>query len=73
VAATSPSWPADGPDVEQWPTGHSRTALAERAVEHGDEHVIKLVEASLREHSRTGDPVLLTAADRFIGRLRPVR
>ena len=43
--------------------------LAARAVEHGDEHVIKLTEAALREHARTGDPTLLVAADRFRGRL----
>jgi hypothetical protein len=45
--------------------------LAGRAVEHGDEHVIKLTEAALREHARTGDPTLLVAADRFRGRLDP--
>ncbi len=73
VAATSPSSRADGLDREEWNTAEDRTALAERAAEHGDEHVIKLVEASLREHARTGNPVLLHAADKFIGRLRPVR
>ena len=44
------------------------TLLAElgpRAVEHGDEHVIKLAEASMREYARTGDTTLLVAADRF--------
>jgi hypothetical protein len=39
--------------------------LAPRAVEHGDEHVIKLTEAALREFHRRGDPTLLVAADRF--------
>jgi hypothetical protein len=43
--------------------------LSGRAVEHSDEHVIKLTEAALREHSRTGDATLLVAADRFRNRL----
>ena len=36
-----------------------------RAIEHGDEHVIKLTEAAEREFARTGDVTLLVAADRF--------
>jgi hypothetical protein len=43
--------------------------LIGRAVEHGDEHVIKLTEAALREHARTGDETLLVAADRFRDRV----
>jgi Questin oxidase-like len=43
--------------------------LIGRAVEHGDEHVIKLTEAALREHARTGDGTLLVAADRFRDRI----
>jgi hypothetical protein len=39
------------------------------AVEHGDEHVIKLTEAVGREYHRTGDTTLLVAADRFRGRI----
>jgi hypothetical protein len=34
-------------------------------VEHGDEHVIKLAEAAMREYARTADSTLLVAADRF--------
>jgi len=49
----------------------SPDSLVAPAVEHGDEHVIKLTEAALREHARTGDPTLLVAADRFRGRLDP--
>ena len=45
--------------------------LAPRAVEHGDEHVIKLTEAALREYRRTEDTTLLVAADRFRGRIPP--
>ena len=47
--------------------------LAWRAVEHGDEHVVKLTEAALRQHRRTGDATLLVAAERFRGRLSPAR
>lgn len=46
--------------------------LAARAVEHGDEHVIKLTEAAVREFHRGGDPALLVAADRFRHRLPAV-
>lgn len=52
---------------------HSRVPsvedLAARAAEHGDEHVIKLTEAALREYQRNGDKTLLVAADRFHGRV----
>jgi Questin oxidase-like len=44
------------PSVEQ---------LAARAIEHGDEHVIKLTEAAAREFRRGDDRTLLIAADRF--------
>lgn len=50
-----------------------RARLAGRAVEHGDEHVIKLTEAAEREFDRTGDVALLVAADRFRHRLAPAR
>jgi hypothetical protein len=36
--------------------------LVERAVGSGDEHAIKLTEAALRCHGRTGEPALLQAA-----------
>ena len=43
--------------------------LGPRAVEHGDEHVIKLAEAAMREYARTGDTTVLVAADRFRERI----
>ncbi|HEX8520326.1 MAG TPA: questin oxidase family protein [Pseudonocardia sp.] len=46
--------------------------LVPRAVEHGDEHVVKLTEAAGREYARTGDTTLLVAADRFRGRVAPL-
>ncbi len=47
------------------------TDLDARAIEHGDEHVIKLTEAAGREFRRTGDRTLLVAAERFRGRIPP--
>ncbi|MGS0684285.1 questin oxidase family protein [Nakamurella sp. GG22] len=46
--------------------------LPAAAVAHGDEHVIKLTEAALREYDLGHDPTLLVAADRFRGRM-PIR
>jgi hypothetical protein len=50
--------PPDLGDAE--PPG--RDELIERAVASGDEHAIKLTEAALRSHARSGDPHLLWAA-----------
>jgi hypothetical protein len=48
--------------------------LGALAVEHGDEHVIKLTEAALREYRISGDTTVLVGADRFRGRIeRPER
>ena len=43
--------------------------LPAAAVEHGDEHVIKLSEAALREFAVSQDPTVLVAADRFRSRV----
>jgi hypothetical protein len=59
---------ADRPDDEPPPP----EVLAARAVEHGDEHVIKLTEAAEREFRRTGEHTLLVAADRFRRRIEPL-
>lgn len=48
-----------------------RQRLTAQAVAHGDEHVIKLTAAALREHTRTGAPTLLAAAERLMSRLTP--
>jgi len=50
-------------------TGALLDRLDVRAIEHGDEHVVKLTEASRREFSRTENPTLLVAADRFRDRI----
>jgi Questin oxidase-like len=43
--------------------------LDTRAIENGDEHVIKLTEAAEREYRRTKNVTLLVAADRFRDRV----
>lgn len=43
--------------------------LAARAAAHGDEHVIKLTEAAIREYGRRGNRTLLVAANRFHARV----
>lgn len=54
------------PDHDELPKAPD---LVDAAIHHGDEHVIKLTEAALREHARTGDPTLLIAARRFRDRV----
>ncbi|WP_163551953.1 questin oxidase family protein [Candidatus Frankia alpina] len=43
--------------------------LISRAVEHGDEHVLKFTEACLREHALRPDPRYLAAAEAIPGRI----
>ncbi|MGH3681283.1 MAG: hypothetical protein ACRDT2_13700, partial [Natronosporangium sp.] len=74
VAALSPDPTTDGldrpvPDPALTP---SPEMLLGRALEHGDEHLVKLTEAALREHARTGDPILLHAAHAFRDRVGPL-
>jgi hypothetical protein len=47
----------------------STTELAERAVEHGDEHAMKFTEACLREYAIRPDPRFLWAAEQMQGSL----
>jgi hypothetical protein len=49
---------ADAPAAD----GLDPAALVDAAVAHGDDHVIKLTEACLREHALQGDPIFLHAA-----------
>lgn len=58
--ATDPAEPLSDPALDR---------LRDRAVEHGDEHVIKLTEAAVREYRIGGDPVLIEAARRFRSRV----
>ncbi len=68
AAFAAPARPAEARSVDLDP-GPLLETLAPRAIEHGDEHVIKLTEAALREHARSGDSTLLVAAQRFRGRI----
>jgi len=45
--------------------------LRERAVEHGDQHVIKLTEACLREHALRPDHRFLLLAERLMEKVPP--
>jgi hypothetical protein len=65
VGAVVAAFAAPRSAAEALPADGAPADLVARAVEHGDEHVIKLTEAAVREHARTGDPTLLAAADRF--------
>ncbi len=69
AAFAAPRDPGESAAVADVDVAPLLTALSHRAVEHGDEHVIKLTEASLREYHRSGDATLLVAADRFRGRI----
>ena len=51
------------------PTEDDLLVLADRAADHGDEHVIKLTEAAVREFRRTRDVTLVVAAERYRGRV----
>jgi hypothetical protein len=69
AAFAAPPDPAESAAAELDPPNPGQ--LAARAIEHGDEHVIKLTEAAVREFDRTGEVTLLVAADRFHGRVEP--
>jgi hypothetical protein len=74
AAFATPRLPAESEATVQHPDEPRPSALgadelADRAVWHGDEHVIKLTEAAVREHARTDDPALLVAAHRFADRV----
>lgn len=51
------------------PPHTTRDELIELAIEHGDEHAIKLMEACLSEYDRNPSPAYLAAAHRALGLL----
>lgn len=64
--------PLPGDDGLQWQPDRpapERGVLLQRVEDSGDEHVIKLTEATLREHTRTGDDALPAAAMVFADRM----
>ncbi|GIF53023.1 uncharacterized protein DUF4243 [Asanoa ferruginea] len=68
AAFASPRLPAEAAAADADP-GALLETLDARAIEHGDEHVIKLTEAAGREYARTRDVTLLVGAERFRGRV----
>jgi hypothetical protein len=68
AAFASPRQEAESAAAEADAGGLLET-LDARAIDHGDEHVIKLTEAAEREYRRTSDVTLLVAADRFRDRV----
>jgi hypothetical protein len=66
------AWPPDADDTAVVDTASvSPDDLAEAAVAHGDEHVVKLTEACLRQFDLTGDATMLVAAERYGARMEP--
>jgi hypothetical protein len=58
----APGTPAPRDDLPTPPTGPDAAAdMVDRAVAHGDEHVIKFTDTATEVYERTGDPDALTA------------
>ncbi len=72
TAVYAPAVPAPGGELPDPPTGpQAAEEVFARAVEHGDEHVIKFADTAADVHARTGNPGVLAAALRaasLIGR-----
>ena len=65
TAVYAPAAPATGPDPPAAPDGPNAAEDAfARAVDHGDEHVIKFADAAADAYARTGNPDALAAAVR---------
>jgi hypothetical protein len=62
MSAYAPAEPA--PRDALPPAEEDRAAALDRAVAHGDEHVIKFTDTAAEVHARTGDPDALAAAAR---------
>jgi questin oxidase-like protein len=69
IAAFASPRPDDLASADE-PAGNP-VEIAEAAIEHGDDHVIKLTEACIRQFRLTGDLTLLVAAERFRSRIDP--
>jgi len=57
-------YPAVAEDIE--PCHEDEDELVDRAITHGDEHVIKFTEACLHRHARGPTPVYLAAVDHVL-------
>ena len=63
-AAITATYAPPAADVDVQPDGDAQAAL-DRAVDHGDEHVIKFTDTAVDVYERTGDPRALAAAARI--------
>jgi len=64
TAAITAAYAPPAVDVDVLPDGDAQAAL-DRAVAHGDEHVIKFTDTAVDVYERTGDPRALAAAARI--------
>ncbi|HET6953155.1 MAG TPA: hypothetical protein VFI47_22425 [Acidimicrobiales bacterium] len=69
VTGFAPARLPDPAAAEAGVAGGDPGDLAARAVEHGDPHAVKFVEACLAEHRRQPDPAYLAAAAAVVDRL----
>ncbi|MGN9908478.1 questin oxidase family protein [Phytohabitans sp. LJ34] len=70
-AAYAPAEPAPRAALPGAP--ESSTDALQRAVEHGDEHVIKFTDTAVEVYARTGDPDALAAVAHIATLIEPVR
>ncbi len=75
TAVYAPAEPAPREQLPEPPAGQSREQTAAdtfaRAVEHGDEHVIKFADTAVEVFARTGDPDAIAAALRAAELIEP--
>ncbi|MGI8451635.1 MAG: hypothetical protein ACR2MP_31505 [Streptosporangiaceae bacterium] len=75
TAVYAPAAPAARQQLPEPPAGQSRDQTARdtftRAVEHGDEHVIKFAATAVEVFGRTGVPDAIAAALRAAERIEP--
>jgi len=73
ICAYAPRQPAAPADQPPAPTGRdAAAALIDRAVSHGDEHAIKLADATVDAYEHTDNPLTLAAAVRATRLITPV-
>jgi len=73
VSAYAPPPRAPRPDLPRGPTGADAVAdVLDRAVDHGDEHVIKFTDTAAEVYTRTGNPDALAAAAHITTLIDPI-
>ena len=63
--------PHAAPKHGLWPPAGAAADTSARAVEHGDEHVIKFADTAVEVFARTGDPDAIAAALRAADLIEP--